>query len=422
MNDHPDAIPHPAFSSVAFIGVGRAGGAMLANLRAAGVPAEACLSVFSRHPGEATPVEPGVLALAPTALEPCRTAESVALATIDAGLAEAVRRLSTGRLWVFVLAGLGGRTGSTLTPLLTAELRTKCERLIAFVTLPGTDEGSERVLRAQRAVVTINRACEGVFCLPHDKVADTVDPEAPLAETFAIPGELTARVAYGLWQMLTVPPTVRLHPDDLHGLLRGPACRVFAHVQAAGPERVRLLLESLLAHPLLAKGAALRGAQVALNITGGPDFTRGQMTEIVRAVHSAAEDVHVHLCAGSAAGMKERLGLTLFARSETASPELQTAPEREYAPADVPRFVPANVPAGASPHATRTQSHPPETGRVETTTPGGRRRPDRTPRQTQLALELTNSGRFEKSEPTIFRGENLDIPTYIRRGITLNTN
>jgi cell division protein FtsZ len=41
-------------------------------------------------------------------------------------------------------------------------------------------------------------------------------------------------------------------------------------------------------------------------------------------------------------------------------------------------------------------------------------------RQTQLPLEIVSKGRFDKSEPTIHKGEDLDVPTYIRRGIALN--
>ncbi len=41
-------------------------------------------------------------------------------------------------------------------------------------------------------------------------------------------------------------------------------------------------------------------------------------------------------------------------------------------------------------------------------------------RQSQLPLEIVSKGRFEKSEPTIHQGEDLDVPTYIRRGIALN--
>jgi cell division protein FtsZ len=41
-------------------------------------------------------------------------------------------------------------------------------------------------------------------------------------------------------------------------------------------------------------------------------------------------------------------------------------------------------------------------------------------RQTLLPLEIVSKGRFEKSEPTLYRGEDLDVPTFIRRGVVLN--
>ncbi len=41
-------------------------------------------------------------------------------------------------------------------------------------------------------------------------------------------------------------------------------------------------------------------------------------------------------------------------------------------------------------------------------------------RQMPLALEIVSKGRFEKSEPTVLHGEDLDVPTYIRRGVALN--
>ena len=41
-------------------------------------------------------------------------------------------------------------------------------------------------------------------------------------------------------------------------------------------------------------------------------------------------------------------------------------------------------------------------------------------RQSQLPLEIISKGRFDKSEPTIHKGEDLDVPTYIRRGVALN--
>jgi cell division protein FtsZ len=41
-------------------------------------------------------------------------------------------------------------------------------------------------------------------------------------------------------------------------------------------------------------------------------------------------------------------------------------------------------------------------------------------KQEQLSLEMNAKGCFDKSEPTIRNGEDLDEPTYLRRGLVLN--
>jgi cell division protein FtsZ len=52
---------------------------------------------------------------------------------------------------------------------------------------------------------------------------------------------------------------------------------------------------------------------------------------------------------------------------------------------------------------------------------GGRqRRPGSKLVQSQLPLSIISKGRFDKSEPTLHHGEDLDVPTFLRRGIALN--
>ena len=41
-------------------------------------------------------------------------------------------------------------------------------------------------------------------------------------------------------------------------------------------------------------------------------------------------------------------------------------------------------------------------------------------RQVQLPLDIVNKSRFDKTEATILNGEDLDVPTFIRRGVALN--
>jgi cell division protein FtsZ len=41
------------------------------------------------------------------------------------------------------------------------------------------------------------------------------------------------------------------------------------------------------------------------------------------------------------------------------------------------------------------------------------------PKQETLPLEGVSRGKFDKGEPTIYEGEDLDYPTFLRRGISL---
>ena len=41
-------------------------------------------------------------------------------------------------------------------------------------------------------------------------------------------------------------------------------------------------------------------------------------------------------------------------------------------------------------------------------------------RQAQLPLEIVTKNRFDRTEPTVYKGEDLDLPTYVRRGVALN--
>lgn len=39
------------------------------------------------------------------------------------------------------------------------------------------------------------------------------------------------------------------------------------------------------------------------------------------------------------------------------------------------------------------------------------------PKQEDLPLQPVSRGRFSESEPTLYNGEDLDVPTFIRRGV-----
>jgi len=76
-----------------------------------------------------------------------------------------------------------------------------------------------------------------------------------------------------------------------------------------------------------------------------------------------------------------------------------------------PRTSPTPVPSTSPPHQPVEEVPKPELV-VAQKSPAK-------PKQETLPLEGVSRGRFDKSEPTLYDGEDLDVPTFIRRGVSI---
>jgi cell division protein FtsZ len=105
----------------------------------------------------------------------------------------------------------------------------------------------------------------------------------------------------------------------------------------------------------------------------------------------------------------------ILPRRVVAQP-VSTKPMTFPRPGDVPLSrnpwpLPAPVPSTSPPHQPVEDVPKPELVAVQ-------KSPIK-PKQETLPLEGVSRGRFDKSEPTLYNGEDLDVPTFIRRGVSI---
>jgi cell division protein FtsZ len=263
---------------------------------------------------------------------------------------------------------------------------------------------------------------DGVICLPNQKAFKLIDENTSVLDTFRITGGLLVEGIRGVWQLLTRPGLIQIHFDDLCSLVRDRHSEsVFAFVETAGPARSREIVEKLLAHPLLDEGRALTGASTVLvSLTGGKDLTMAEVHRVMEKISQQCEPAQVIMGAAIDPGMANKLSVTLIAAKNSLEkvelPVSDDTSKQNNSPAEMngdgipegSRFDRRSLPTSSAHHREPIVSRP------------GRRRDKSKPVQTQLPLAIVTKGRFDKSEPTIHKGEDLDIPTYIRRGVPLN--
>ncbi len=320
---------------------------------------------------------------------------------------------------VLILAGLGGGAGSGISPVLARAAKETGALVLAFVTLPFACEGNRRLQQAHHGLDQLKAVADGVICLPGQKTAKLIDENTSVVDTFRITGNLLNEGVRGVWRLLTRPGLIQIHFDDLCALVRDRHSEsVFAFVEGAGPARSHEAMEKLLAHPLLDQGRALAEADAVLvSLMGGKDLTMGEVNRVMEQISRHCEHAQIIMGAAVDAEMKNHLSVTLIAGRNAVAKSVTAPTDGAHEPAarhGGMSMTPTHT-APATPALSLDQREQSVARHAHRPRKGGNKM-----LQAQLPLAIISKGRFDKSEPTIHKGEDLDIPAYIRRGVPLN--
>lgn len=346
----------------------------------------------------------------------------------------ALRKLCEGLEIVFIVAGLGGGTGTGAGPVLARAAKAAGALVIAVVTLPFGFEGDRCQRQAQLGLQYLRAEADCVICIPNHRALKLVDEKTPLTEAFEVMNRLLDEGVRGICRLLTQPALIKLDIADLRAASQGKhAESVLASIEVAGENRVREAVEKLSQHALLDEGRALSEADALLvSVVGGPDLSIGEVNRLLEQINRLAENSRVSMGALVDPKLAGKLSVTVIA-SRFGGVTMEAAPAAPAAAAPAPA-APAPAPdTDTNFHrrpmprpASRFVAPPPAMSPDQVASMFNRQMPTRRARkksaaaQGQLPLEIVSKGRFEKSEPTIHQGEDLDVPTYIRRGIVLN--
>ena len=338
-----------------------------------------------------------------------------------------LKELCQGAGVVFIMAGLGGGAGTGISPVLARVAREAGAVALGFVTTPFECEGRRRQNAAQEGLEALREAADGVICLPNQKVFKLIDENTSVVSTFKLIGDLLADGIRGVWRLLAHPGLLDVHFGDFCALMRNRHMESsFATTEAIGPTRSREAMDKLLAHPMLDGGQMLAESDAVLvSLIGGPDLTMTEVNRVMQEIQGRCDGAHVMMGAAIDDKFCERLAITVIvARKGEASDEneerARTNPEELETQLSPDRDGKAKICAWCRLRQSCRRKKLSSCFHGNSAGGARGRKANSKMRQGQLPMEIISKGRFDKSEPTIHMGEDLDVPTYIRRGISLN--
>ncbi len=320
---------------------------------------------------------------------------------------------------VFILAGLGGGTGTGAAPVLARMAHEGGALVLAIVTMPFEYEGLRRQQQAEYGLHLLKSAADAVICLPNQQLFKLLDEKTSVVDGFKISNALLAEGLHGIWRLLTRTGLINVDFADLCSVTRGRhSASSFASAEASGERRAEQIVEKLLSHPLLDGGQVLSEADAVLvSLVGGPDLTLVEINKLMEPLERQCENAHIIFGAAIDEQFSQRLSVTVIA-SRRQTEETKPVAAGKAAPLHfLDKTDDARPPTRATPPPPDMTAEQKEQ-LIKAQNGKGRKKVSRL--QKELPLEIVFKGRFDKSEPTIRHGEDLDLPTYIRRGVPLN--
>ena len=308
---------------------------------------------------------------------------------------------------VFILAGRGGATGGGASPIVAEIAAEEGALVIAFVTLPFSFEGGRRLKQAEEGLAALRKVCDAVIPLPNDILLQESADNETVLDSFARADEWIARGVKAIWSMLSKTGLINVDFATLRQAFNNRGAKtLFGLAEGSGENASAEAIADLKLCPLLHTPEYSRKAdRLLVNISGGTDLTLPKVNEIMNAVADQfGRDSHIIMGAVIDEGMQGRIEISVLGTSDMGSRGL---PQRRPAPAR------ARVPARPEEPAPRLEAAPPLTAEAPAVH-GAKAMQD------EFGFgEVESRGQFERTDRNLFDGQDLDVPTYLRKGIKI---
>ena len=321
---------------------------------------------------------------------------------------------------VFVVAGMGGGTGTGAAPFLANLAKEAGALVVGVAATPFECEGIQRCNQATGGLRDLKQVADVVFHFPNQDVILMEGPDIALHQALEIANRHLCEAVLGVSRMLLEPGMLNVSFADLQASVRDRhSLGSVVHVEASGEDRADDAVRKLLAHPAARGGETLKEASSLLvHLSGGDRQGREAALQLTVVI------AHAGKLAGADQGSDQPKPNPTGQASDLGYSDSFTVPDTgSYL--DLGKETDGKNRGGFAytPPAPTADALTPEC-REDLIRVAAKEEPNRTRRrkiiQELLPLEIVSKGRFEKSEPTIHKGEDLDQPTYIRRGAVLN--
>ena len=188
-----------------------------------------------------------------------------------------IREALRGTDMVFLVAGMGGGTGTGCAPVVAEVAKAQGAIVIGVCTMPFKIEGA-RIHKAEDGLARLRQHCDTAIVIENDKLVE-IAGNMPLQQAFAVADEIIVTMIKGITETISTPSLVNLDYADVRAIMKNGGVAMIGVAESSSAARAREAVEKAMANPLL--DVDYKGATGALvHITGGQDLKLEEINEI----------------------------------------------------------------------------------------------------------------------------------------------
>ncbi|MGB0415983.1 MAG: cell division protein FtsZ [Coraliomargarita sp.] len=329
---------------------------------------------------------------------------------------DAIARMIADMDLIILVVGLGGGTGSAAAPVI-AEVAAKTDALVlAFATLPFSFEGARRKRIAEDSLGELRSLVHGLIPLPNDMLLQEGDENTSVLNAFSVADQWIGRGVNSLCAMLLKTGLINQDFSSLRSVFQNRGGKtIFGTGIAQGGDFVQQALEDLFICPLLHMGD--RPAQLdrlLVNVIGGTDLGIAKVNDIMSQVSKrfgSREDIVFGAVIDE--GRSQGIEICILGKAEMEQ-AVQAKPSQKVAAADA---APVSMETlGLESEVARDDKPPRAVHKSKL-----RKKKEAAADQNEFTFIDVDAqrGYFDKTDRNLYKDEDLDVPTYLRRGIKI---
>lgn len=191
---------------------------------------------------------------------------------------EDIRKELEGANIVFIVAGLGGGTGTGCAPVVAEISHSMGALTIACLTMPFEIEAMRRE-NAKKAIRALSETCDSVVLIDNTKLRE-VAGNLPLKTAFGVANSLIGSFIKSITETITVPSLMNLDFADLKAVLEKRGISSFGIGESEGPDRIKKAVLKAVSAPLLDIPDLGSAHGLLIHINGGQDLTLEEVAHV----------------------------------------------------------------------------------------------------------------------------------------------